>query len=240
MAEKKKISARELFTRDHIREQQKFSILENRKKLDAMNESELGAELINKINTNELWNAKDMALSTVRGVNNFGRSMWNLGTAIVPGKQRRAHELGWKYNGSLGEPETPAGALTVGLTQFLLGFVGGQKLWKGLAKKLTKGKADKVAAGKGEKVKDITRGTAGASWHTTIKAVGQGAGFGALSDFVSFDPSEANMGNWFLKMSEERKWEKSSPQFHAFLKDYYATSAEDWEKHERTLTEEFS
>ena len=185
----------------------KATALYYRKRLEESDQESDAEELKNAIHArtpggSQWWDTKDTALSIGRGISNFGRSTFNL---FGSGFGKSAKDLGWEYK----ESESISGGLVGGITQFMSGFAttkGG--FW--LGKKGLKAHAEKqLAKGKGAKVDKKFAGTEGASALTWSRVVLQGAAYGAITDFLSFDPDEGNLGTMLLRKAEESRNEET-------------------------------
>ncbi len=224
-------------TAHQVYQARKATALHYRQKLESMDQENDAEELKNAVNAraqggSQWWDTKDTVLSIGRGVSNFGRSAYNL---FGSGFGKNAKDLGWEYK----ESKSISGGLVGGLTQFITGFATTKGITS-LGREGLKAHAKKqLAKGKGAKVDKKFAGTEGASALTWARVMAQGTAYGAVADFISFDPDEGNLGTMLLEKGRKENWKEENPKFMAVVEDWVAIDPEEWAKNEQGLTDHF-
>ena len=214
---------------------QAAAVRELQAQYDSLDPEEASESLRNSMENKEWWTAKDLGKSVVGGMYNAGLSLHNLGMATF-GKGHRAFPQESFY-----EPETIGGGAVSGMSQWATGFLGSLGTVKGV-KALTKKKLEKeVKEGTKASVPLTSRaGSSAVSARTWSQILLQGAGYGAVSDFISFDPSQGNLGTFLKDKADAEGWKESNPDFYNFISDWVAIDPEEFVKNERTIMAEYT
>ena len=170
----------------------------------------------------------DAARGVGNGVNNFAVGNYNLLGHSLFGLPS-AQQAGWKID-AFGQQTTVGGHAVSGLTQGLAGFFEartahgkGKKLLKKMAgqKNLSteelRKEYEKRAKEQLARSPDGMKARAGRKW---IAQALRGVYYGALGDYLAFDPSQGNLGNGLLAYAESNDWETTNHGMWEFAKEW--------------------